>query len=150
MEQNLNEHHAHIDLPVAAVHRAWGRYIGYGGSEAGEDELMWRADDGSGLTATFVSDGPRATTIIARREAELPALPDAPAPSLAEFIDGFLTYVNAAFAELSASPGKTEGMALAGPDGTAHMLVQASGLGTDSSEANVATARHSEQSASGG
>jgi hypothetical protein len=71
-----------------------------------------------------MSDGPGATILITGHDAEAPLPPNATAASLNEVVDGFVAYVDAAFAELSASRGDTQGHAPVGPDGTAHMPQQ--------------------------
>jgi len=133
----MTEYQVHIPLPRDRVHEAWRRYVGFGGTESDEPDLAWQADDGSGLAATFTVEGQGGTLLSATRAQGSDAVPDAVADiapqTLAEFVEGFVAYVNAAFAELDRSPGATEGGALAGPDGTAHMSERPRSLGTDNS-----------------
>lgn len=124
----MSEHHVRIALPPSAVHQAWRRYVGYAGSDG--DDLRWAADDGSGMTATFSSDGPDATIVTTQREHAPDAVPEQGAESLVEFVDGFVAYVGTAFDELDRVPGATDGDGLAGPDGTSNAPEQPR-LGTD-------------------
>lgn len=128
----MSEHKVRIALPIAAVHQAWRRYVGYGGIDSAELDPTWESDDGSGLSATFTSEGPSQTTLITRREAELDSGREQDIQSLREFVGGFVAYVSATYDELDAEPGYTVGSSPVGPDGTAHMDKQPKGLGTDS------------------
>jgi len=128
----MSEHQVHIALPASAVHQAWRRYVGYAGSDS--DDLSWYADDGSGLTASFVSDGPDATIVRTHRDHGPDDVPEQGEQNLAEFIDGFVAYVDNAFEEIHREPGAQVGDGLAGPDGTSNAPRQPH-LGTDAAEA---------------
>ena len=130
----MTEHQIQIALPVHTVHQAWRRYVGYVGTDnedTGDDAtITWRADDGSGLTATFASVGPEATVVSAARNGGRDAAPAPAVPNLAdvgevdqnlgEFLGGFLEYAKSAFMELNVDPGASSGTGLSGPDGTSH------------------------------
>lgn len=125
----MTEHRVQIALPVHAVHQAWRRYVGYGGSENDGDNLTWSADDGSGLIANFTSEGPEVTTLTTARGGSSDAVgTDA---DLSDFVEGFVSYINSAYDELHEDPGEQAGNAPVGPDGTAHMAEQPRRLGTD-------------------
>lgn len=141
----MNEHQVQIALPIHTVHQAWRRYVGYVGTDAEADgdgsTVTWRADDGSGLSADFVSDGPDATVVRASRRGGPDAAPASAVPALedvgehdqnlGEFLDGFLEYAKSAFMELDVEPGAAAGDGLAGPDGTSHTHGEPTSLGTD-------------------
>jgi len=114
----MADHQVQIELPVPTVKQAWRRYAGH-------------VD--SGLRATFAPEGEGATLVTAHSDEGSDAVAGSATESLAEYVDGFVAYVNAAFHELDTTPGATEGAALSGPDGTAHTPEQPRGLGTDNS-----------------
>ena len=124
----MTDHQVRIALPVNAVRQAWRRYVGYGGTDNEGEEFTWHADDGSGLTATFLADGDEATVLTTHRSHGPDALPDAAHEGLVAFVDGFVDYVNAAHDEVRREPGATTGSGLAGPDGTSHTGSDSGGL----------------------
>jgi hypothetical protein len=117
----MTDHEARIALPIAAVHQAWRRYVGYGGEDAEHDGgRTWSAVDGSGLRAEFVSEAPELTRVSTHRDRLPDAVPEAGAQTLSEFVEGFVAYLESAFDELERHPGARSGTGLAGPDGTSH------------------------------
>src|SRR4051794_27632665 len=102
------DHEVHIALPVATVHRAWNRYVGYGKSTSGDGEATWRAGDGSGLTASFASDGDNETTLVARRTMGSRGISRNAEFGLGVFVEGFVEYLHAAYTDLSTGPGGNE------------------------------------------
>ena len=121
----MSDHHVQIALPITTVRLAWRRYVGYGVFDSDAEDGAWRADNETGLEASFTIDGPALTTV---------ALSAPDAAELDDLLEGFVAYIEPIRAELTAIPGSTAGAAPVGPDGTAHMPQQPLGLGTDNDD----------------